>query len=201
MRKPNIPALHIPTKAKHSRYARTPTTSRLSTQLVKLRGFQQNGTNFRQSVVRQVVAQHVFQTPNMNHLFNSITGQKEIMKTLLTCEMAKTWSTALANEWGRLANGIKKRVKGTYTINFIHKSEVPIGQNCTYGNFVCDHRPRKTKIWRVQLTVGGDLIECLYEVASPAASLIETKLIINSTISDSSKGEKFKAADLKDFFP
>ena len=147
----------------------------------------------------QLVAQHVFQTPNMNHVFNSITGKRETMATLLTGKMAKTWEKSLANEWGRLAKGIKNRVQGTDTIDFIYKNEVPIGQKVTYGNFVCDHRPLKTEIWRTRLTVGGDLLECPYDAASPAASLIETKLIINSTISDAHKGARFMAADLKDF--
>ena len=66
--------------------------------------------------------------------------------------------------------------------------------------FVCNHRPLKTEIWRTRLTVGGDLLECPYDAASPAASLIKTKLIINSTISDAHKGARFMAADLKDFF-
>ena len=104
--------------------------------------------------MRQLVAQHVFQTPNMNHVFNSITGRRETMATLLTGEMAATWTKSLANEWGRLAKGIKNRVEGTDTIDFIHKYEVPVGQKVTYGNFVCDHRPLKTEIWRTRLTVG-----------------------------------------------
>ena len=48
--------------------------------------------------------------------------------------------------------------------------------------------------------MGGDLLEYPYDVASPTASLIEKKLIVNSTISDAHKGAKFMAADLKDFF-
>ena len=35
---------------------------------------------------------------------------------------------------------------------------------------------------------------------SPAASLLETKLIINSTISDADKGARFLCANLKDHF-
>ena len=201
LQNPKTPPLHIPTKAWKSRLVPHPTTSRLRTQLTKIKRINQNtGTNFKRSAVRQLVAQHVFQTPNMNHVFNSITGKRETMATLLTGEMAETWTKSLANEWGRLAKGIQNQVQGTDTINFIYKNEVPIGQKVTYGNFVCDHRPLKTEIWRTRLTVGGDLLECPYDAVSPAASLIETKLIINSTISDAHKGARFMAADLKDFF-
>jgi len=37
-------------------------------------------------------------------------------------------------------------------------------------------------------------------VASPVASLLETKLILNSVISDADKGARFLTADVKDFF-
>ena len=77
---------------------------------------------------------------------------------------------------------------------------MPQNKKVTYGNFICNYRPLKTEVWRVRLTVGGDLLPYPYEAASPAASLIETKLIINSTISDASKGARFMSADLKDFF-
>ena len=81
----------------------------------------------------------------MNHVFNEITGRRETLSTLLKGDMAATWATSLANEWGRLSKGIKNRVVGTDTIDFIYQSEVPAGQKVTYGNFVCDYRPLKTE--------------------------------------------------------
>ena len=65
---------------------------------------------------------------------------------------------------------------------------------------VCDHRPLKTEPNRVRLTVGGDRLDYPSDVGSPAASLLEAKLLLNSTISDADKGARFFAADLKDFF-
>ena len=53
---------------------------------------------------------------------------------------------------------------------------------------------------RVCLTVGGDKLDCPYDAGSPEASLLETKLILNSTISDARKGAHFFSADLKDHF-
>ena len=50
------------------------------------------------------------------------------------------------------------------------------------------------------MTVGGDKLECEYDAGSPAASLSETKLILNSTISNAHKGARFLSADLKDHF-
>ena len=37
----------------------------------------------------------------------------------------KVWGISSANEFGRLANGVGGRIKGTNTIKFIHKHEVP----------------------------------------------------------------------------
>ena len=53
---------------------------------------------------------------------------------------------------------------------------------------VCDYRPLKTEKHRIQLTVGGDKLDYIDDTASPTASLIKMKMLINSVISDSSKG-------------
>ena len=135
----------------------------------------------------------------MNHVFNDITGRSETPATLLTGDKAIAWNILLANEWVRLSKSIKNRVIVTDTIDFIHKSEVPHKRKVTYGNFVCDYRPLKTEQWRVQLTVRGDCHEYPHEAASPAVSLIENKLIINTTISDAHKDARVMVVDLMDF--
>ena len=38
------------------------------------------------------------------------------------------------------------------------------------------------------------------DAGSPAANIMETKLLINSVISDAKKGARFMSADLKEFF-
>ena len=65
---------------------------------------------------------------------------------------------------------------------------------------VCDHRPLKSEPYRVRLTVGGDRLTYESDAASPAASLLETKLLINSVISQSARGCRFMTLDIKDFF-
>jgi hypothetical protein len=52
-----------------------------------------------------------------------------------------TWSKSSANEFGRLTNGLKdRRVKGTNTMHFIRKADVPADRikDVTYGSFTCD---------------------------------------------------------------
>ena len=65
---------------------------------------------------------------------------------------------------------------------------------------ICDYRPHKQETHRVRLTVSGDRPPYNDDVASPAVSLLETKLLLNSTISDASKGARFMTLDIKDFF-
>ena len=48
--------------------------------------------------------------------------------------------------------------------------------------------------------MGGDKLSYDADAGSPAASLLETKLILNSTISDAIHGARFMCADLKDYF-
>ena len=112
----------------------------------------------------------------------------------------KTWKIALSNEWGRLAKGNDHGVQATDTIDFISSTNVPSNRDVTYSSFVCDHRPLKSEPWRVQIVVGGDKLTYSNDTGSPAASLLETKILINSTISDTHKGARFMCMDLKDFF-
>jgi hypothetical protein len=57
----------------------------------------------------------------------------------------KAWNLLAANKFGRLAQGVGNRIKGTNTIKFIHKRKVPKSRlkNVTYGQFVCTKRPEK----------------------------------------------------------
>jgi hypothetical protein len=147
--------------------------------------------------------QHVLTIPpfefHAHHIFDS-NGKKETIDTLLAGPANDVWDRALSNEFGRLAQGIDDRVVATDTIDFIHKSDVPHTKIVTYGNCICDYRPLKSEPYRVRLTVGGDKLPYDDDSGSPAASLLETKLLINSTISDSRRGARFLSADLKDHF-
>ena len=73
-------------------------------------------------------------------------------------------------------------------MDFITKSETPLHKKITYVNMVCDYWPLNQEKHIVRLTVRGDTLEYAFGSTSQAASLIETKMIINSFISDSAKG-------------
>ena len=65
---------------------------------------------------------------------------------------------------------------------------------------VCDYRPLKDEKYRVRLTIGGDKLDYNNETASPTANLLDTKILINSTISDAERNARFMTIDIKDCF-
>ena len=137
--------------------------------------------------------------PKVNHIFRP-DGKRETIDTILCGSDRDIWLQSLSNEWGRLAQGNDLGVRSTDTVEFIPRHQVPLGRNITYATFVLDYRPLKSKPYRVRITVGGDRLSYPHDSGSPAANMVETKLLINSVISDASKGARFMSADLKDYF-
>ena len=85
-------------------------------------------------------------------------------------------------------------------MDFIRKDTIPTHKKITYANMVCGYRPSKADPFRTRLTVGGDKLDFWGDSASPAASLLKTKLLLNSVISDAKWGARFVSIDIKDFF-
>ena len=96
------------------------------------------------------------------------------------------WSHSSAKEFGRLAQGIGGRIKGTDTIRFVSKTAVPPDRykDVTYGKFVCEIKPNKSEIHRTRLTVGGDKVNYPDDVGTPTADLTLVKIHVNSVISN-----------------
>jgi hypothetical protein len=89
---------------------------------------------------------------------------------------------------------------GNQTIFFIPPHQVPTGRKVTYANFVCIMRPGKAEQYRIRMTVGGDKLDTFQDDRSPAVGITDTKLHINSTISDAKHGARYCTGNLKDFF-
>ena len=66
--------------------------------------------------------------------------------------------------------------------------------------FRFDYRPLTDEPYRTRMVVGGDKLAYFEYPGSPAASLLETKLLLNSVISDAHLGARFLSCDLKEFF-
>ena len=136
----------------------------------------------------------------MAHHIYDVSGRKQSLTNLLNGPTKEIWFKSISNEFGRLAQGNVYGVKATDTIDFIHKHEVPLAQQVTYASFVCDYRPLKSEPYRVRLVVGGDRLAYFDDAGAPAATMLETKILINSVISGAKDGARFMSVDLKDFF-
>jgi hypothetical protein len=105
-----------------------------------------------------------------------------------------------ANEFGRLAQGVGERVKGTNTIFFIRKDQVPKdrAKDVTYGSFSCDTKPNKEEKECTRLTAGGGRINYPDDVGTQTAYMTLVKILLKSMIS--TKEAKCVMLDLKDFY-
>jgi hypothetical protein len=82
-----------------------------------------------------------------------IIHDKETGAYLNYCQLIRnpkhkeTWSRSAANEVGHLTQGVGGRNKGTNTIFFIHKNQVPQDRikDVTYRSFICNYKPNKTE--------------------------------------------------------
>ena len=135
--------------------------------------------------------------PTANKAINPDTGLPAEYPELIKSSDGHHWEEANCNEFGRLCQGYKN-IKGTDTMHFISKTDIPKGRRPTYMRIVCADRPLKTETRRVRHTVGGDKIDYPFDVSTKTASLVTAKLIINSTIS--TPGARFMSMDIKDFF-
>ena len=155
----------------------------------------QYGSNFIARLADHLIAQHIFRFQK-NHIYNH-KGKKTII-SLITGPIKHVWLHALSNKLVRLDQGNNHGVQSTYTINFIFRYKVPNDRSVTYVSFVCDYKPLKSEPYYVRFVSGGDKINYPDNIGSPAASLIETKLLLNSTIYDAKKGSQFMSCDPKD---
>ena len=89
---------------------------------------------------------------------------------------------------------------GIDTIFFIAKFQVPRYQIkvVKYGRIVVFCCPKKEDPYKVQLTLGVNLIFYSGDVRTPTADITTAKLIINSTIS--MPGARYMCCDLENFF-
>ena len=108
------------------------------------------------------------------------------------------WIRSFANELGRLDQGVRHRISGTTTIDFIPFSNVPYNKHQIYDRIVSDIRPHKQEVERVRLTMGGDRLSCPYDISTPVADLTTVKIHFNSVISTPSA--RFMGTDIRNFY-
>jgi hypothetical protein len=138
-------------------------------------------------------------TAEANVVIDDVTGQSLEYRHLSQGPDQAIWIQALANDLGRLAQGIGTRMPtGTNTLFFIPRHAVPAGRQVTYGRLVSSIRPTKDEVHRVRVTVGGDRLDFPGLTTTQCASLTTTKCLLNSTVS--TPGAKFMVLDIKNFY-
>jgi hypothetical protein len=83
------------------------------------------------------------------------------------------WSKSAANEFGRQAQGVGGRVKGTDTIKVIKKDYVPYEsrKDVMYGSLTCDVRPHKEEKECTRLAAGEDCVNYPDNVGTPTEDM------------------------------
>ena len=126
-----------------------------------------------------------------------ITKYQKLIDEPLLCDV---WMRAMYKELGRLAQGYKD-TKGTNTIKFISLNKIcriPRDRTVTYACIVVDYREQKLDPNRVRITVGGNLIEYPYKLATRTADVTTFKVMWNSIISTNKA--RYACADVKNFY-
>ena len=109
------------------------------------------------------------------------------------------WTKALANDLGRLAQGVGTRMPtGSNTIFFISPDQIPPNKKVTYARLVASLRPNKTETHRVRVTVGGDRLDYSGITSTKTAGLSTVKIHLNSVIS--TPQARYLTLDIKDYY-
>jgi hypothetical protein len=146
-------------------------------------------------------AENIIKIPDWfaNAVIDPTTGKALQYRELISNPATKAvWNRSSANEFGRLLQGVGGRIKGTNTMKFIHRHQVPKNKTPTYARFVCDIRPHKAESERTRLTVGGNLIDYPGDTSAPTADITTFKILVNSVLS--TPNAKMCCADVKNFY-
>ena len=161
--------------------------------------------------------------PHLNNLFGAIQGQyiaaathivhaealaNAVIDDATGCSLEygalsrgpdkEKWITSLANDFGRLAQGVGNRIRGNNTMFFIRPTKIPQGRKVTYLRLVSSIRPDKAEQNRVRITVGGDRLDYVGSTTTRMASLTTTKCLFNSVLS--TPNARFMNADIANFY-
>jgi hypothetical protein len=89
-------------------------------------------------------------------------------------------------------------IPGTDTCFFTTLKNIPEDRKITYGKIVCDYKPHKQEKERVQLTVGGDILNYFGNVDISTADITTFKILINRTLY--TKDAAMMMMDIKNYY-
>jgi hypothetical protein len=136
---------------------------------------------------------HAVLDKTMGHLM-------EMQHLLVNPKYKELWGKSYTKELGHLAQGMLRVSKGTNTIVFIHRKDIPYNRKCniTYTPVCVNYCPEKEDPNCTRVTVGGNLLHCPGDCGTPTVDMITVKLHLNSVIS--TKNACYCTINLKDFY-
>jgi hypothetical protein len=114
----------------------------------------------------------------------TISSYKKLMKDPVTAE---TWQTAFGKDFGGMCQGDDKT--GTVDTNamFVMTPQdvenMPPDRLATYANIIVDFQPQKEDPYRIQICIGGNLINHPGKLTTRTADITTSKLHWNSVLS------------------
>ena len=83
---------------------------------------------------------------------------------------------------------------------FTTKDKILKDRKITYAKFICNIHAQKSDTHHVHLTAGGDKLNYPGDPSSPAVSLLNVKIHINSTISRAKHNARYMCIDIKKIY-
>jgi hypothetical protein len=119
---------------------------------------------------------------------------------LVNPKYKELWGKSYTTQLHRLAQGIPGVSKGTDTIVFSARDEIPFAwvKDITYGRVCVNYCPEKDDPNRTRITISGDRVNFPGDCVTPTVDMVMVKLHLNSVIS--TKGACYCTIDLKDFY-
>ena len=119
-------------------------------------------------------------------------------------KFSKDWLASGANAFYCLFQGSKagaystRQIKGTNTLFWIKRDQVPKNKKATYARVVIDKRPEKEEVNQTRITVGGDQLEFQGDTSTETAGLETAKMVVNSVVS--TPDAKFMTIDISNMY-
>ena len=133
------------------------------------------GSRYTRATWHLIATEHR-RTNHVSTVIDTDTGQSLEYPHLICGPDKYIWTTSLANDLGRLAQGVGTRMPtGTNMVFFIPRSAIPAGRTVTYSRLVASIRSHKTKTHRVCVTVGRNRLDLPGDTTTNCASLTTTK--------------------------
>ena len=98
------------------------------------------------------------------------------------------------------AQPVSESIKGPDTIFNLRKQNAPVGHKVTYANFTCNILLQKAETHRFHITAGGNKLDNPVDASFPAISILDAKIHINGTISNTKHGDCYIGLDIEKFY-